>query len=229
MFLLVFLLMLFPTFLILLVGLSICRAGQRGACAILWALSLVTVNISTYLTASPYAPRIWLALALSAPVICVIFAAYFTFAKPRQNCASRLSVTSKSDEPETPNSPLNLRPWKIGALALALLPISAIVITKFHMTNFDANVADCKQTVASALVAKTAANNCCESRLTCPAPKGFSAPRVSTGSAVYTGSLVGQQVFLEAHLHAGAVVWECHVYPKIFGNRTCQGYEVGWH
>ena len=212
-----FLLLMFPAIFILFVGVGICRAGHRGTCAILWAHSLVVSNISAYLAAPSYAPVIWLTLALGAPMICVIFSAYSWFAQTRLD-----------RESETPNS-LNLRPWKIGTLALALVPISAIVITKFHMTNFDANVADCKQTVASALVAKTAANNCCESRLTCPAPKGFSAPRVSTGSAVYTGSLVGQQVFLEAHLHAGAVVWECHVYPKIFGNRTCQGYEVGWH
>ncbi len=228
MFLLVFLLMLFPASFILVVGLCICRAGQRGACAILWALSLVAVNISTYLMASPYSPGIWLALALGAPMFCVIFAAYSRFAQPRQSCES-LSATSKTDVPETPISPLNMRLWKIAALALALLPIGAIVITKFHMTNFDTNVADCKKTVASALVSKNAANTCCESRLTCSAPNGFSAPDVFTDSMVYTGRLVGQQVYLEAHLHADAVVWECHVYPKIFGNSTCQGYDVGWH
>ena len=229
MFLLVFLLMLFPASFILLVGLSICRAGQRSACAVLWAFSLVAVNISAYLSASADSPGIWLALAFGAPLVCVIFAVYSRFAQPRQDFPPPLSATSKADDPQTLRPPLNLRPWKIGTLALALLPISAIVITKFHMTNFDANVADCKQIVERALTAKTAANNCCETRLTCPAPTGFSAPSVSKDRLDYTGTLVGQGVILEAHLHAGAVVWECHVYPKIFGNRTCQGYEVGWH
>ena len=212
-----FLLLMFPAIFILLVGVGICRAGHQGACAVLWANSLVVSNISAYLAVPAYAPVIWLTLALGAPMICIIFAAYSWFAQ------TRLDRESK-----TANS-LNLRPWKIGTLALALLPISAIVITKFHMTNFDANVADCKQIVERALTAKTAANNCCETRLTCPAPTGFSAPSVSTDRLVYTGTLVGQGVILEAHLHAGAVVWECHVYPKIFGNRTCQGYEVSWH
>ena len=217
MFLLTFLFMLFPAIFTLLVGLGICRSVQRGACAILWAHSLIASYISAYLAVSSEAPVIWLTMALGAPLISVLFALYSRFAQP-----------SEARESETPKPPLGLR-WKIATLALALLPISAIVITKFHMTTFDASVADCKQARARELIANNAADKRCESRLTCPAPNGFSAPRVSADSMVYTGSLVGQQVFLDAHLYAGEVVWECHVYPKVFGNSTCQGYDVGWH
>ena len=213
-----FLLLMVPAFLILLVGLAICRTGQRGACATFWACSLLVSNFSAYLAGSPYAPRIWLALALGAPMICIIFAVYSWFAQPRPD-----------GESETTNSPPAMRRLKIAALGLALLPISAIVIAKFQMIGFDANVADCKQALARELITNNAANKRCVSRLTCSAPNGFSAPMVSTDSLVYTSNLVGQEVFLDAHLHAGAVVWECHVYPKIFGNSTCQGYDVGWH
>lgn len=182
----------------------------------LWACSLVVSNISAYL-AGPYdAPVIWISLALGAPMICVIFAVYSWFAQPRLD-----------RESEAPNS--TLRRLKIATLALALLPISAVVITKFHMTNFDANVADCKRTLERALIAKNAVDNCCESRLTCSAPNGFGAPRVFTDRLVYTGTLVGQGVILQAHEHAGAIIWDCHVYPKIFVTRTCQGYELSWH
>lgn len=190
MFLLSFLFVLFPALFTLLVGLGICRPVQRGSCAIIWAHSLVVSNISAYLAASAYPPRIWIALALGAPLVCVVFAVYSRFAQP-----------SQARESETPKPPLRLRRWKIATLGLALLPISAIVITKFHMTKFDASVVDCKQALANELIANNAANKRCESRLTCSAPSGFNAPDVSTNSLVYTGHLVGQQVFLDAHLH----------------------------
>ena len=218
MFLLSFLFLLFPAIFILLVGLGICRSVQRGACAILWTHSLIGSYISAYLAASSDAPGIWIALALGAPLVCVVFAVYSRFAQP-----------SQARESETPDPPLGLRRWKIATLAIALLPVSCIVIAKFQMTQFDASVADCKQAVASALIANKTVNPCKEPKLTCSAPNGFSAPMVTKDSLFYTGTLVGQGVFLDAHLHAGEVLWECRVFPKIFGNSTCQGYEVGWH
>ena len=197
-----FLFFLFPAFLILFFGLAISRAGQRGACAAIWVCSLLVSNISAYLAGSLEPPRIWLVLALGAPLICVVFGLYSRFAQANQNSESEASN-------------LLIRRLKIATLAIALLPISCIIIAKFQMMQFAACVADCKP--------------CKELQLTCSALSGFSAPRVSGGSMVYTGTLIGQGVFLEAHLHEGAVVWECHVFPKLFGNDTCQGYDVGWH
>ena len=211
-----FLFFLFPAFLVLFVGLAISRTGQRGACAAIWVCSLLVSNISAYLAGSLEPPQIWLVLALGAPLICVVFGLYSRFAQANQNSESEASN-------------LLIRRLKIATLAIALLPISCIVIAKFQMTQFDASVADCKQAVASALIANKTVNPCKEPKLTCSAPNGFSAPMVTKDSLFYTGTLVGQGVFLDAHLHAGEVLWECRVFPKIFGNSTCQGYEVGWH
>jgi hypothetical protein len=213
-----FLFLMFPAFLSLFLGLCMCRSGQRTTCAALWALSLVASNISAYLAVSPYAPGLWLALALGAPLICVIFALHSRFARPSQN-----------RELEASYSPRSLRRLKIATLALSLLPIVSIVIAKFHMTQFDASMEDCKQTFANALLAKNTAHQKQKIKLTCSAPHGFNATSISSDSLVYTGNLVGQQVFLDAHQHEGSVSWECHVYPKIFGNRTCKGYEIVWH
>ena len=90
--------MLFPAIFTLLVGLGICRSVQRGACAILWAYSLIASYISAYLAVSSEAPVIWLAMALGAPLICVLFALYSRFAQP-----------SEARESETPKPPLGLR------------------------------------------------------------------------------------------------------------------------
>ena len=188
-----FLFFLFPAFLVLFVGLAISRAGQRGACAAIWVCSLLVSNISAYLAGSLEPPRIWLVLALGAPLICVVFGLYSRFAQANRN-----------GKAETSNLPLAVHRLKIATLALALLPITCIVIAKFQMMQFDA-------------------------KLTCSAPNGFGAPRVSGGSMAYTGTLIGQEVVLDAHLHEGAVIWECHVFPKLFGNDFCQGYDVGWH
>lgn len=213
-----FVLFLFPAFLILLFGLAVTRAGQRGACAAIWACSLVVSNISAYLAVSPEAPVIWVSLALGAPLICVAFALYTRFVQLSQNGESKLS-----------NSPFAVRRFKIATLALALLPISCIALAKFQMTQLDAHIADCKQAVASALIGNKPTKPCEEPELTCAPPNGFDAQWVSRSSLVYTGSLVGQGVFLDAHLHDGEVTWECHVFPKLFGTATCQGYDVGWH
>lgn len=209
-----FLLMLLPAFLFLLVGLLLSRSGHRGACARLWAHSLVVSNISAYLAVSPHAPGIWLALALGAPLICVIFALY-----------SRVAQSPGSQSVNLPR----LRQINVALLSLSLVPIFAIVIAKFQMTQLDARAEQCKQAIANELLANNGANQRQKIKLICSAPNGFIAPMVASDSLAYTGRLVGQQVFFEARKHENVVHWECHVYPKLFGNRSCEGYEIVWH
>ncbi len=211
-----FLIFMIPAMVSLLIGLVICRSGSRGVCAKLWALSLVTSNISAYLAAPPYAPRIWLTLAIGSPLICIGFA-----------IATRFASSDRIEETDASNLG-KARRWAIVTMALGLLPISCIIITMVHMANFEANTADCKRALASKLLADTAKSQE-ETRLKCSALVGFSSPDVYTDSVVYTGTLVGQQVFLTAVKVGGEAKWKCNVYPKIFGSKTCEGYEVGWH
>ena len=115
-----FLFLMFAAFLALFLDLAISRTGQRGACAAIWGCSLLVSNISAYLAGSLEPPRIWLVLALGAPLICLVFGLYSRFAQANQDSESEASN-------------LLVRRLKLATLAIALLPISCIIIAKFQM------------------------------------------------------------------------------------------------